>query len=97
MWVGIIAFVIVVMILDVFCLGGGKEHRVSVKEALVWSGFWVLLALIFNGWLWHAYSAKIAGEFFGVYLLEKSLSVDNIFVFILIFNYFAIPHNNTRL
>ncbi len=98
-WAGFILFVVVMLALDLFVLGGRKAHKVSVKEALSWSLAWMMLALAFCGLLWwwldgtlgrEVANAK-ALEFLTGYVIELSLSVDNIFVFIMIFTYFAVP------
>jgi tellurite resistance protein TerC len=68
-----------------------KAHVVSVKEALTWSGIWISLALLFNSLIYYWFGEHKAVEFFTGYVIEKSLSVDNIFVFVLVFNYFQIP------
>lgn len=99
MWVGFFVFVLIMLAVDMFLLGGKKAHRVSTKEALSWTIAWFTLAFIFNLLLWwylvHTSTTLIANEkaleFFTGYLIEKSLSVDNIFVILMIFNYFAIP------
>ncbi|HYF72122.1 MAG TPA: TerC family protein, partial [Nocardioides sp.] len=66
-------------------------HVVSVKEAGLWSAVWVSLGLAFGGVVWWAYGAEAGGEYYAGYLIEKSLAVDNVFVFALIFTYFAVP------
>jgi tellurite resistance protein TerC len=68
-----------------------KAHAPGPREALLWTGLCVALALIFNGWLLWRFGSKPALEFLTGYLIEYALSVDNIFVFIIIFNYFAVP------
>ncbi len=70
-----------------------KSHTVSVKEALGWSAVWITLSLLFNAgiWLWHPRGETAALEFLAGYLIEKSLSVDNLFVFLLLFSYFRVP------
>lgn len=99
MWVAFIVFVLVMLALDLFVFGGRKAHRVSVREAATWSLVWVSLALLFNAGLWW-YLSGTAGpeiadrkalEFLTGYLIEKSLSVDNIFVFVLVFSFFKVP------
>ena len=98
MWGAFIAFVLVMLALDLFVFGGKKAHKVSVKEAATWSLVWVSLALIFNAGLWW-YLNGTAGpeiadrkalEFLTGYLIEKSLSVDNVFIFLLIFASFHV-------
>lgn len=68
-----------------------KAHEVSKREALAWSLVWIGLALLFNGLVYHWQGSEKGLEFFTGYLIEKSLSVDNIFVFLLIFTYFQVP------
>ena len=98
MWAVFIAFVLVMLALDLFVFGGRKAHKVSVKEAAAWSLVWVSLALVFNAGLWWYLNGAVgpevadrkALEFITGYLIEKSLSVDNVFVFLLIFASFHI-------
>jgi tellurite resistance protein TerC len=99
MWGTFFAFVVVALIVDLLVLGQKGSQKVSVKEALNWSLIWVALSFAFNGFLWwyldgHV-SREVANEksmeFFTGYLIEKSLAVDNIFVFLMIFTYFAVP------
>ena len=99
MWAVFIAFVIGMLLLDVFALGGGKSHKVSVKEAATWSVVWVALALLFNLGMYLYLSSTVGEtiataksmEFLAGYVIEKSLSVDNVFVFLMIFAHFAVP------
>ena len=99
MWAGFIAFVLAMLALDLFVLGGKKAHRVSVKEASAWVVAWVTLALAFGALLWWYLDGSLgreianrkALEFITGYLIEQSLSVDNMFVFVMIFTYFAVP------
>jgi tellurite resistance protein TerC len=67
-----------------------KAHVISTKEALIWTAVWVAISFIFNGWIYFTHGEKTALEFLTGYILEKSLSVDNIFVFILLFSYFNV-------
>ncbi|MHB1402373.1 MAG: TerC family protein [Thiobacillus sp.] len=104
MWAAFIGFVLVMLALDLFVFGGRKAHKVSVKEAALWSLAWFSLALVFNAGLWWYLNgtagAEIADrkalEFFTGYLIEKSLSVDNVFVFLLIFAAFHVPAEYQR-
>jgi tellurite resistance protein TerC len=89
-WVLFNAFVLLMLALDLGVFHK-KLHVVSVKEALIWSGIWILFALCFNGFIYFAFGETKALEFFTGYVIEKALSVDNIFVFVLIFTYFQIP------
>jgi tellurite resistance protein TerC len=69
-----------------------KSHKVTVKEALTWTAVWITLAMIFNLFVYYYFDKEKAVEFFTGYLIEKSLSVDNIFVIIMIFSYFQVPN-----
>lgn len=99
MWTGFILFVIGMLVIDMVVLGGRKAHKVSFREALGWSVAWFALALLFNLLLWWHLDntvgrevANVKGlEFLSGYLIEKALSVDNIFVFLMLFSYFAVP------
>lgn len=88
-WVGFIVFVVIMLMLDLGVFHK-KDTVVKVKEAIYWSIFWISLALIFNVGVYYFIDHTKALEFFTGYLLEKSLSVDNLFVFILIFSFFKI-------
>ncbi|MDP1927210.1 MAG: TerC family protein [Thiobacillus sp.] len=98
MWAAFIGFVLVMLALDLFVFGGRKAHKVSVKEAALWSVAWFSLALVFNAGLWWYLNGTVGAEiadkkaleFFTGYLIEKSLSVDNVFVFLLIFTAFHV-------
>ncbi|WP_441251543.1 TerC family protein [Kitasatospora sp. McL0602] len=90
MWTGTIGVLIALVVADFF-IGGRKPHEVSIKEAGIWTAVWVALAVLFGGFLWWHSGSKPAGEFFAGYITEKSLSVDNLFVFILIMGKFAVP------
>ena len=104
MWVVFLVFVAMMLAIDMFLCGGQKAHRVSTKEAFAWTGVWIVLALLFNFFLWlylkQTTTSIIANEkaleFFGGYLIEKSLSIDNVFVFLMIFGYFAVPAEYQR-
>ena len=99
MWVGFLAIVLVMLAIDLFLVGGGKQHKVGFKEAATWSGIWVGISLIFAGALWWYLDAAVGREvanaksleFVTGYLIEKSLAVDNVFVWLMLFSFFAIP------
>ncbi|MFO1477531.1 MAG: TerC family protein [Verrucomicrobiota bacterium] len=90
LWIGFNAFVLAMLALDLGVFHR-KTHVVSLRESLTWTGVWVVLALLFNAGLWHYAGSQAALEFFTGYVIEKSLSVDNVFVFALLFSYFAVP------
>lgn len=89
-WILFNAFVLLMLALDLGVFHR-KKHVVSVKEALTWTLVWVALALVFNTVIYFWRGQEQALEFFTGYLIEKALSIDNIFVFIMIFTYFSIP------
>jgi len=89
-WVGFNAFVLAMLLLDLLVLNR-KAHVVRMREALGWSAFWIALSLSFNYLVYHWMGRQAALEFLTGYLIEKSLSVDNLFVFLLIFSYFKVP------
>jgi len=99
MWVGFAGLVMVMLAIDLFVVGGGKQHRVSMREAAVWSGVWVGVSFVFAGALWwyvdgtagRAVANETALEFVTGYLIEKSLAVDNVFVWLMLFSFFAVP------
>jgi len=68
-----------------------KERRTSLREALFWSIFWTILAFVFNYWIYYQFGSEAGLQFLTGYVIERSLSFDNIFVFIVLFNYFAVP------
>ena len=88
-WVGFIAFVILILAIDLGVFHR-KSHEVKVKEALIWSAVWISLALIFNYGIYILMGKEKALEFLTGYLIEKSLSVDNLFVFIMLFSFFKV-------
>ena len=99
MWALFAAFVLIALLVDFFAMEKQGAHRVSMKEAAVWSLVWVAVSFVFVGWLWW-YLGGLDGsevadtkalEFITGYLVEKALAVDNIFVFLMVFTYFAVP------
>jgi tellurite resistance protein TerC len=104
LWGGFAVLVVVALLVDLVLMRHGGPHKVTFKEALWWSAGWVTLALLFNGGLWW-YLSETAGqvvanrvglEFLTGYLVEKSLAVDNIFVFLMLFTYFAVPEEERQ-
>jgi tellurite resistance protein TerC len=90
LWVGFNAFVLGMLALDLGVFHR-KAHEVSIREAAAWSAVWVALALAFNYGIYRFMGADAGLEFLTGYLIEKALSVDNIFVFVLVFSYFRVP------
>lgn len=100
LWLVFVAFVLAALIVDFVVLKKQGAHEVGVREALYWSLIWVALSFVFNALFWwavrdstgsSAQANEKALEFLTGYLIEKSLAVDNIFVFLMIFSYFAVP------
>ncbi|MFZ3207253.1 MAG: TerC family protein [Geobacteraceae bacterium] len=89
MWLGFASIIVIMFILDLGVFNR-KSHAISFREALAWTLAWVSLAMAFNIWIWYAMGPTKALEFLTSYLIEESLSVDNLFVFIMIFSYFHI-------
>jgi tellurite resistance protein TerC len=104
LWGGFVVVVIAALLADLVLMRHGGAHKVSFKEALWWSIAWVTLALAFNAGLWWylhqtldaANAGRIGLEFLTGYLVEKSLAVDNIFVFLLVMNSFALPEEQRQ-
>lgn len=97
-WAVFIVFVIIALAVDLLVLKANGPHKVSTREALLWSLAWIALAAAFNAGLWwylkesgNPGANRIGLEFLTGYLVEKALAVDNIFVFLMIFSYFAVP------
>jgi tellurite resistance protein TerC len=90
LWIGFNAFVLAMLALDLGIFHR-KSHTVGFKEALGWTAAWIALALSFNLGIWHFAGGAKALEFFTGYVIEYSLSADNVFVFALLFSYFAVP------
>ena len=99
MWTGFAIFVVLALIVDIVVMEKQGAHKVTMKEAAIWSAIWVAVSMLFAAWFWWYLNGssgrEVANEqtmaFLTGYLIEKSLSVDNIFVFLMIFTYFAIP------
>lgn len=88
-WIGFIGFVILMLALDLGVFHR-KSHEIKIKEALIWSAVWISLALLFNYGIYIFMGKEKAVEFLTGYVIEKSLSVDNLFVFIMLFGYFKV-------
>ena len=88
-WIGFLAFVLLMLALDLGVFHR-KSHEVKIKEALIWSAVWISIALLFNYGIYVYMGEVKAMEFLTGYIIEKSLSIDNLFVFIMIFSYFNV-------
>lgn len=89
-WIFFAVFILAMLALDLGVLNR-KTHIIKMKEAMLWTAFWVTLALLFGAGIYFFYGHGKAMEFFAGYLIEYSLSIDNLFVFMLIFRFFSVP------
>ena len=89
-WLITVGAIIGFILLDLFTVSA-KPHEVKFKEAASWSIFYIALAILFGIWIWNQFGNQSGTEFFAAYLVEKSLSVDNLFVFAIILTQFAVP------
>jgi tellurite resistance protein TerC len=89
-WIGFVGFVLAMLALDLGVFQR-RVHEVRPREAAIWTGVWVGLALVFAGGLWRFYGAEPSLTFLTGYVIEESLSMDNIFVIVLIFDFFMVP------
>ena len=99
LWTSFGAVVVIMLAIDLFVVGGGKQHRVSFREAATWSVIWVTVSMLFAAGLWWYLDGSVgrkitsekALEFVTGYLIEKSLAIDNVFVWLMFFGFFHIP------
>lgn len=89
-WVAFGVMIILLLALDI-AVFNRKSHEIKLKEAVLWSAFWITLALLFNIVVYVYYGHESALQYFTAYIVEKSLSMDNLFVFLMIFTYFKVP------
>jgi tellurite resistance protein TerC len=89
-WIGFFVFIAAMLALDLGVFQR-ESHEIGMKEALVWCGVWFALAMVFNAIVWHWRGPELGQQFLASYLIELCLSVDNVFVFILVFAYFKVP------
>jgi tellurite resistance protein TerC len=91
LWIGVFNIFVIVMLLIDLLIFNREAHEITIKEALLWSGVWIALAMLFNIGVFYYLGKVRAFEFLTGYIIEKSLSIDNLFVFLLIFSYFKVP------
>ncbi len=88
-WAAVLAFIVVMLAIDLFA--HREAHVIGVREAAAWSGVWVAFGVAFGVLIWMIWGAEFGQQYFAGYLIEKSLAVDNVFVWAIIFSYFAVP------
>lgn len=89
LWLAVIAFIVVMLAIDL--IAHRRAHVIGVREAAVWSGIWIALGVGFGAIVWAVWGADLGQQYFAGYLIEKSLAVDNVFVWAIIFAHFAVP------
>ena len=95
LWISFSAGLLVLLFIDLAAFGG-KPREISLRKAAAWSGLWIGVSLAFALWLWLRVGSRPAVEFLSGYLIEKSLSIDNLFMFVLIFEYFQVRAADQR-
>lgn len=90
-WAGLLAFLFLMIVVDLKV--GSAQHHMTVRTAALWSGIWVALSIAFGAGLWAVEGSATGGTFFAGYVMEKALSLDNVFVFTLIFGALAVPRD----
>lgn len=90
-WLAFAIMIFILLALDI-AVFNRKSHEIKLKEAVLWSAFWITLALLFNIVIYVLYGHESALQYLTAYLVEKSLSMDNLFVFLMIFGFFKVPH-----
>jgi tellurite resistance protein TerC len=89
MWASVLGLILVMLMVDLFA--HRKAHEISVKEAALWSAFWVATGIGFGALIWAQFGAEYGQQYFAGFLIEKSLAVDNVFIWAIIFTTFAVP------
>ncbi len=88
-WLAVIGVILAMLAIDLFA--HRRAHVIGVREAALWSAVWVAFGVAFGALIWQVYGAEFGQQYFAGYLIEKSLAVDNVFVWAIIFSYFAVP------
>ena len=89
LWLAVLGGIVAMLAVDLFA--HRRAHVIGVQEAAVWSAIWVTIGVAFGAWIWWSYGADLGQQYFAGYLIEKSLAVDNVFVWAIIFTFFAVP------
>ncbi len=89
LWMAVLGLIVGMLAIDLFA--HRRAHVIAVREAAVWSALWVAVGVGFGAWVWWAHGAELGQQYFAGYLIEKSLAVDNVFVWAIVFTFFAVP------
>lgn len=89
LWIAVLGLILGMLAIDLFA--HRRAHVIGVREAAAWSAVWVSIGVAFGAWVWWAHGDELGQQYFAGYLIEKSLAVDNVFVWAIIFTYFAVP------
>ena len=89
LWIAVLGVILLMLAIDLFA--HREAHVIGVREAAVWSIIWVALGVAFGGYIWWEYGAELGQQYYAGYLIEKSLAVDNVFVWAIIFAFFGVP------
>jgi tellurite resistance protein TerC len=89
LWLAVLGLIVAMLAVDLFA--HRRAHVIGVREAAAWSAVWVLIGVGFGAWVWSRYGAELGQQYFAGYLIEKSLAVDNVFVWAIVLTFFAVP------
>ncbi|SET70466.1 TerC family protein [Geodermatophilus poikilotrophus] len=89
LWLAVLGLIVGMLAVDLFA--HRRAHVIRVREAAGWSALWIAVGVGFGAWVWWAHGAELGQQYFAGYLIEKSLAVDNVFVWAIVFTYFAVP------
>lgn len=89
LWLAVLGLILGMLAIDLFA--HRRAHVIGVREAAVWSAVWVTIGVAFGAWVWWAHGGEFGQQYFAGYLIEKSLAVDNVFIWAIIFTFFAVP------
>jgi tellurite resistance protein TerC len=89
LWLAVLGLIVGMLAVDLFA--HRRAHVIGVREAAAWSAVWVVIGVGFGAWVWWTYGAELGQQYYAGYLIEKSLAVDNVFVWAILFTFFAVP------
>ncbi|ADB77543.1 TerC family protein [Geodermatophilus obscurus] len=92
LWLAVLGLIVAMLAVDLFA--HRRAHVIGVREAAAWSAVWVLIGVGFGAWVWSRYGAELGQQYFAGYLIEKSLAVDNVFVWAIVLTFFAVPREH---